>query len=129
MDSVAATGEASSVSVAKKPTAKERLEAEIHARIQQTRKNLELAASANEEGNESDNHGSEGGIPPEVAAEDAREATREVDRVAYEERMHDFKRERLEEEAADEAAELDNDGSNVEEVVGAFSMYALRQMI
>ncbi len=68
----AAKGEEPTVSAAKKSTAKEMVEDEIRARIEQTRKNLELAASDIEGGSESDNHRSDGGIPPEVAAEDAR---------------------------------------------------------
>jgi hypothetical protein len=116
MDSTAATGEAPSVSAAKKPTAKEKLEAEIRAGIEQTRKNLELAASASEGGSESDNHWSEDGVPPEVAAEDVREAEREEHRIRMEENYREREREELEEEAA----EVDRDDSSVEEIEDAF---------
>jgi hypothetical protein len=85
MVSAAATREAPSVSAAKNPTAKKKLEAEIRAGVEQTRKNLELAASASAGGSESDNHGSEDGVPPEVAAKDAREAKREEHRIRMEE--------------------------------------------
>ncbi len=53
------------MSGAKNPAAKEMLGAWKRARVEQTRKNLELASYASDEGgSEPDNHGSEDGIPP-----------------------------------------------------------------
>ena len=108
-----ATGEAPSVSSAKKPTAKEMREEEIRARLEQTRKNIALATSGSEGGNDSDNHGSEDGVPPEVALEDLREAAREADIAAAEQREM--------EQAEDKACDKIGDSSSVEEAEDALS--------
>ncbi len=63
---------------AKKRTAEEIREEDIRLGLEQTKKNLEEASSANEGGSDYDDHGSEGGIPSEVAAEDDRFASREA---------------------------------------------------
>ena len=96
--SAAASGEAPSVLVAKKPIAKEMLEAQILAGIEQTRKRWGLAASSSGGGNESNNHGSEDGVPPEVVVKDARGADPEANRIALEEKYREREMEQLEEE-------------------------------
>ena len=62
----AATGDAPSMSVAKKPIDKEMREEEMREGSEQTKKNLALATFVSEGGSDSDNHGSEDCVPPEV---------------------------------------------------------------
>jgi len=76
MTVVGVTGEADR---AKKPTAKEILEEELRAGLEQTRRNLAEVPSGSDGGTDSDNHGSELGVPPEVAEEEERHAFRERD--------------------------------------------------
>ena len=76
MTVVGVTGEADR---AKKPTAKEILEEELRAILEQTRQNLVEVPSGSDGGTDLDNHGSEMGVPPEVADEEERHAIRERD--------------------------------------------------